>query len=316
MTRRGRKPTGTNLLEHLQGSEHAKGRLKAILETLSGQRSIPEVCEELGIRESMFHRVRSEVLQTALDRLEPRPLGRPPLPASPQDLRAAELEAENLRLQLELKAAEVRRELAEKLPRLAKPQNIDPACGAGEKNDCAVAEAPSQAIATKHEPPPAMNPNTCRSLKRGWPAQQPRREAEREARVHARGLRPLGHAARGAAGRWRPEQLGLAPGTLAFWKHRWHDGSPGGPSPGPSLPSQRPATAQPGHRFHALVGPGVSAAAVQATFPALARREAENLRDRFRRLWKLDHPRAIHVLHWHHPGAVWAMDHSEPGTKH
>ena len=85
MTRRGRKPTGTNLVEHLEGSERAKTRLKAILETLSGERTIPEVCEELGIHESMFHRVRSEVLQTALDRLEPRPLGRPPLPTSPQD---------------------------------------------------------------------------------------------------------------------------------------------------------------------------------------------------------------------------------------
>jgi len=133
MARRGRKPTGTNLVEHLEGSERAKARLKAILETLSGQRSIPEVCEELGIQESMFHRVRSEVLQTALDRLEPRPLGRPPLPQLPQDLQAAELEAENLRLQLELKAAEVRRELAENLPRLAKPQNIDPALEAGKK---------------------------------------------------------------------------------------------------------------------------------------------------------------------------------------
>ena len=37
MTRRGRKPTGTNLVEHLEGSERAKTRLKAILETLSGR---------------------------------------------------------------------------------------------------------------------------------------------------------------------------------------------------------------------------------------------------------------------------------------
>ncbi|MGO9115736.1 MAG: hypothetical protein ACLP9L_41550 [Thermoguttaceae bacterium] len=133
MARRGRKPTGTNLVEHLEGSERAKARLKAILETLSGQRSIPEVCGELGIQESMFHRVRSEVLQTALDRLEPRPLGRPPRQVSPQDVREAELEEKNLRLQLELKAAEVRRELAEKLPRLAKPQNINPAAEPGKK---------------------------------------------------------------------------------------------------------------------------------------------------------------------------------------
>ena len=50
MARRGRKPTGTNLVEHLEGSERAKTRLKAILETLPAQRSIPEVCEDLGIQ--------------------------------------------------------------------------------------------------------------------------------------------------------------------------------------------------------------------------------------------------------------------------
>ncbi len=132
MARRGRKPTGTNLVEHLDGSERAKTRLKAILETLSGARSIPEVCEDLGINESMFHRVRSEVLQTALERLEPRPLGRPRQESPPEELRLAEMEEENLRLQMELKAAEVRRELAEKLPRLAKSE-AHPASAEGKK---------------------------------------------------------------------------------------------------------------------------------------------------------------------------------------
>jgi hypothetical protein len=121
MSRRGRKPTGANLVEHLEGSERAKTRLKVILETLSGQRTIPDACNELGIQESMFHRVRNEVLQTALGRLEPRPLGRPPQHTPPHDSHLAELEEENLRLRAELKAAEVRRELAQNLPRLARP---------------------------------------------------------------------------------------------------------------------------------------------------------------------------------------------------
>lgn len=119
MARRGRKPTGALLVETLEGSEHAKARLKVILETLSGQRTIGDACAELGIHESMFHRVRSEVLQTALNRLEPRPLGRPPRSSSAEDQRAAELEAENRKLKVELHASEVRRELAENLPRLA-----------------------------------------------------------------------------------------------------------------------------------------------------------------------------------------------------
>jgi hypothetical protein len=121
MSRRGRKPTGANLVEHLEGSERAKTRLKVILETISGQRTIPDACNELGIQESMFHRVRSEVLQTALGRLEPRPLGRPPQQLPLYDADHAELEEEILRLRAALKAAEVRRELAENLPRLGRP---------------------------------------------------------------------------------------------------------------------------------------------------------------------------------------------------
>jgi len=155
MARRGRKPIGVRLVESLDGSERAKTRLKAILETLSGERSIPQVCEELGIQESMFHRVRSEVLQTALDRLEPRPLGRPPLPQLPQDARVAELEEENLRLQLEVKAAEIRRELAEKLPRLAKPQNTNPAPEPGKKTT-----ARSQKRRRKRLRPNTKHPNS------------------------------------------------------------------------------------------------------------------------------------------------------------
>ena len=69
----------------------------------------------------MFHKLRSEVLQTALGRLEPRPLGRPSHVATPADHQVAELQAANHRLQLELQASEVRRELAEALPRLSKP---------------------------------------------------------------------------------------------------------------------------------------------------------------------------------------------------
>jgi hypothetical protein len=120
MTRRGRKPQGAQLVDRLEGSEHAKLRLKVILETLAGRQTIPEACHELGIQESMFHRVRSEVLQTALGRLEPRPIGRPTLAPSPQDQHAAELEEEILGLQAKLRAAEIRRELAEKLPGVSK----------------------------------------------------------------------------------------------------------------------------------------------------------------------------------------------------
>lgn len=120
MARRGRKPLGAQLVDRLEGSEHAKIRLKVILETLAGRQTIPDACDELGIQESMLHRVRSEVLQTALSRLEPRPMGRPPHATSLEGQRVAALEEEILHLQAELQASEIRRELAEKLPGLSK----------------------------------------------------------------------------------------------------------------------------------------------------------------------------------------------------
>ena len=158
-----------------------------------------------------------------------------------------------------------------------------------------------------------MNLDTCHPLKRGWPAQQPRREAERAARLHAV---DYGHWAAGQGVRRdvTAQQLGLAPGTFAYWEHRWRADHLmprllGRPCHRSNFQLRNQAVG-----FMRAVGGGVSAVAVQAAFPELARREAENLRNRFRRVWKLDNPRMIHVLHWHNPGAVWAMDHSEPAS--
>ena len=156
-----------------------------------------------------------------------------------------------------------------------------------------------------------MNPQTRPSLKRGWPAQQPRREAERKARCHAVGF---GHRAaeHGVPQREAARQLGLAPGTFAFWEHRWQTDHLVARPLGRPCHRSSPQLRNQAVGLMRAVGAGISVAAVQATFPDLARREAANLRNRFRRLWKLDNQRMIHLLHWHHPGAVWAMDHSEP----
>ena len=121
MTRAGRKPLGPQLVERLEGSEHAKQRLQVMLETLTGARSIPEACQTLGIGESMFLRLRAEVLQTALDRLEPRPLGRPrrALTAEGQQVDTLAHEVEELRT--ELQASQVREELAQIMPAIVRP---------------------------------------------------------------------------------------------------------------------------------------------------------------------------------------------------
>ena len=64
-----------------------------------------------------------------------------------------------------------------------------------------------------------MNACRCQLQKRCWPVQQPRREAERQARVHAVGF---GNWAleQGFSHPMAAQQLGLPLGTLAYWAHR------------------------------------------------------------------------------------------------
>jgi hypothetical protein len=120
VTRRGRKPKGPELVTNLAGSDAARERLKRIVDSLTGRATVAEVCAELGIGESRFHQLRSDALQAALDRLEPRAAGRPTTPVSPADARVAELERQLRELQWQLQAYQIRLELAEALPGLVR----------------------------------------------------------------------------------------------------------------------------------------------------------------------------------------------------
>ena len=62
-------------------------------------------------------------------------------------------------------------------------------------------------------------------------------------------------------------------------------------------------------------GPQTGVAVVRAAYPTMARGEVKNLLARYRRIWRKDHRRLLHVLHWSRPGAVWAMDHTEPNCR-
>jgi len=112
----GRKPTGPALAQHLEGSERAKQRLEVILATIAGQMTIDQACSCLRIKPAMFYRLRTEVLEAGLDRLEPRPMGRPPHTPTAEELRCAELNQEVEQLRSELKLSEVREEVARVLP--------------------------------------------------------------------------------------------------------------------------------------------------------------------------------------------------------
>ena len=115
---RGRPPLGAQLVERLAGSPQAKQRLAIILRTLAGELTIPQACAELNIGESRFHDLRTQILQHTLEDLEPRPLGRPTQHPSEQEAGSAQLRQEVQQLQTNLRAAQIREELALVMPHL------------------------------------------------------------------------------------------------------------------------------------------------------------------------------------------------------
>jgi AraC-like DNA-binding protein len=131
--RTGRKPAGPQIAERLEGSPVAKQRLEVILKTIAGQLTVTQACQQLGIGESRFHALRNQTLQTTLESLEPRPLGRPAKPTSPEQAEVNALQEEIRRLHAELELAQVQLTLAHIHPALIgiQPAADDPA---GKKN--------------------------------------------------------------------------------------------------------------------------------------------------------------------------------------
>jgi len=112
--RRGRKPSGPEYVQHLDGSAEAKRRLQVILETMTGRRGVLEACAELDISETRFYQLREELLQAALARLERRPAGRPRQVPAAGD--SALMQEQLQLLSQELQAARLREEIALLLP--------------------------------------------------------------------------------------------------------------------------------------------------------------------------------------------------------
>ena len=120
---RGRPPEGPNLVEKLDAPEDDRRRLRVILETIAGQRTVASACEELGIGAARFHELRTQALQAAVEGIAPRAAGRPAQPVEATDPKVAELEAKVRDLDLELRASHVREQIALTMPHLLKPES-------------------------------------------------------------------------------------------------------------------------------------------------------------------------------------------------
>lgn len=111
---------GPRLVDETEGSDQACRRLKVMLETISGQKKIAEACEELGISAAQFHKLRNKMMQGALLSLEPAAPGRPRATIEEADERIAAMQDEIRQLRIELRAAQIREEIALLMPHLVK----------------------------------------------------------------------------------------------------------------------------------------------------------------------------------------------------
>jgi hypothetical protein len=119
---RGRRPSGPEYVESLDGSERAKQRLRGILETMSGVCTVQEACRRLDICEQRFQQLRAELLQAALTSLEPKPSGRPRQTPSASSSELEALRTKLTEMEFETQASRVRAEIAVLMPQvLAKP---------------------------------------------------------------------------------------------------------------------------------------------------------------------------------------------------
>jgi transposase InsO family protein len=99
---------------------------------------------------------------------------------------------------------------------------------------------------------------------------------------------------------------------LTHWERQWRENRLAARPRGRSCHRGDVLTRNAAIHLMTILGPRTGLATLRAAFPTLARAEIRDLQRRFRRLWQRNHRRLLRVLHWHRPGAVWAMDHTEP----
>ena len=300
-------------MDGLPGSEVARLRLRLILETIAGDRSVGEACAALGIGEAAFHKLRSRFLEQSVDLLEPRPAGRPASSSPADGSGQGALEAEIGQLQMDLQAARVRAELA-----LAMPHVVQPAAPASKKGVSAASEARPRRRHRRRARRHARQlwriwrgRSRPTGRRRGCRWQRDRREAERDVRKHVvsycRWARRHGMRRSEAA-----RHLGLSGRLVAAWERRWRTDRlsphPRGRPLGRSGVDLRNAVI----RTIDMMGPGTGLERLRPLFPGVARRELTDLLDRYRAIYCRRHRPLVHTLQWRRPGAVWAMDYTDP----
>src|SRR5262245_55503213 len=114
----GRPPEGLRHVDRLEGPDELKERLRVVLATITGEMTIDEAADALGVGPSRIHEMRREALQGALAGLAPGLAGRPRSEPDPVAEDVRQLEQKIGELEEDLQAALVRTELALAMPHL------------------------------------------------------------------------------------------------------------------------------------------------------------------------------------------------------
>lgn len=126
MTRRGRPSLGTAHVDKLAASDPGRERLRLVLATISGEITVAEASQQLGIGPSRFHALRQELLQAAVSRADGLPSA-PMADSEAADVELAKLRHENQELRIALEASRIREEIAVVMPHLLhKDGDADP----------------------------------------------------------------------------------------------------------------------------------------------------------------------------------------------
>lgn len=327
----GRPPKGPDLVDKLEPSEDVAVRLKTILQTISGDLSVAEACERLGVSESRFHQMRDKALQSAASGLEPKPPGRPRKTETPEMSEVEALRKEVRELREELDFSRARTVLATAFPHLVKEPAEEKKNGSakgeaeeaqgGAKGEEAALTVPSlesrkqkrfenrMEAAVSVKASRQERAKRRRPKRRGIVGQRKRRENERTVRSMAVALARkallLGMKVKDVARR-----LFLSPLTLQDWVRKWRDDR--------MKVKEVGRKADRGERWKrdlvvalfAELGPGAGIGTLRILLPEMSRGELEEIKERYVRIFKAKNKITYPMLRWTRPGAVWAMDHT------
>ena len=315
---RGRKPTGPDLADRLEGPDESKRRLKAILETISGNRTIADAAAEIGVGEARFHELRNEVLQAALAALEPRPAGRPARERTEADPRVVELESQIRELDLEVKASHVREQLALHMPHVL--QRAADAIDAGEPLPGDIEAEKKKTAEQSHGQAPQGEKTplrpwrcSCRPRRaRGYEGQKDRREQERLVRVGAVQFALWAKRTYDVSRNEAARRLRISPATLKRWLDGFEEnGLAAEPRGRPAVESDRELRLAVRALFDVL-GPGLGVPTLKEFFGSMPRRELDDIARQYQKVHYDGKRVLVHALSWSRPGAVWAMDYTAP----